>query len=77
MSVKQELIQLEQCLAGSTYADDEISLITNGTTRLFINSSGNIGIGTTSPVDTLEAAGDQYDVKDFMQNVVMIMLFFS
>jgi hypothetical protein len=28
---------------------DQISLVTNGSTRLYVNSSGGIGIGTTSP----------------------------
>ena len=39
------------------YAGDNISLITNGSTRLYINSSGGVGIGTTNPSTKLHVNG--------------------
>ena len=36
---------------------DQISLITDGITRAYINGSGNVGIGTTSPTYTLHVVG--------------------
>ncbi len=36
---------------------DTISFRTNGSDRMYINSSGNVGIGTTSPTEKLEVAG--------------------
>lgn len=42
---------------GSSYNVDNISLLTMGNSRLYINSSGNVGIGTTSPADLLHVAG--------------------
>ncbi len=35
-------------------ATDSLDFITNTSSRMFINSSGNVGIGTTSPTNTLE-----------------------
>ena len=42
---------------GSSYNVDNISLLTMGSSRLYINSSGNVGIGTTSPSTSLHVAG--------------------
>jgi hypothetical protein len=36
---------------------DQVAVATNGTGRLFVNSAGNVGIGTTSPGSTLEVNG--------------------
>lgn len=37
---------------------DDIFLATDNTTRLFINETGNIGIGTTTPDQRLDVNGD-------------------
>jgi hypothetical protein len=37
---------------------DEVYLMTNGSKRLFVNSDGNVGIGTTSPQQKLHVAGN-------------------
>jgi hypothetical protein len=42
--------------AGGGWAD--MSLQTDGTTRVFIESGGNVGIGTTSPGEKLEVNGN-------------------
>ena len=39
---------------GSTTGNDQISLVTAGTTRLYINSAGNVGIGPTNPLEPLD-----------------------
>ena len=36
---------------------DQVALTTGGTGRLFINSSGSVGIGTSSPISLLHVAG--------------------
>jgi hypothetical protein len=36
---------------------DQVAISTNGTGRLFVNASGNVGIGTTSPQSTLVLRG--------------------
>lgn len=42
---------------GSSYNVDSISLLTMGSSRLYINSSGGVGIGTTAPSNRLHASG--------------------
>jgi hypothetical protein len=37
---------------------DQVAVATNGSARLYINSSGSVGIGTTSPNELLEVAGN-------------------
>jgi hypothetical protein len=37
---------------------DQLAVATNGTARLFVNSSGLVGIGTTSPATTLDVNGN-------------------
>ena len=39
-------------------ATDSLEFITNGSTRAFIDSSGNVGINTTSPSSLFHVAGD-------------------
>lgn len=41
-------------------ATDSLEFITNGSTQAFINSSGNFGIGTTTPGYKLEVRGESY-----------------
>ena len=38
-------------------AANELGIATNGTNAIYINSSGNVGIGTTSPSNTLDVNG--------------------
>jgi hypothetical protein len=38
-------------------AANEFSIATNATQRVVVNSSGNVGIGTSSPVDKLDVSG--------------------
>ncbi len=42
---------------GQTSGTDQISLVTSGETRLYVNSSGNIGIGTNNPSAKLDVSG--------------------
>jgi len=40
-----------------TYTDHPLSLITNSLARMIISNTGNVGIGTTTPAQTLAVAG--------------------
>ena len=40
------------------FGADSLSLTTGGSTKLLVDSSGNVGIGTTSPTAKLEISGD-------------------
>ena len=42
---------------GLQTATNELSLVTGGSARLFINSSGQVGVGTSSPAANLDARG--------------------
>ncbi|MCM2339341.1 MAG: DUF5011 domain-containing protein [Burkholderiales bacterium] len=48
-------------MGGRTDTTPYISLGTSGADRIYINSSGNVGIGTTSPSGKLEINGGAYD----------------
>jgi hypothetical protein len=39
---------------------DQVAISTNGTGRLFINSAGNVGVGTASPTGLFDARGFSY-----------------
>ena len=44
-------------------AENTISLITAGSNRIYVNSSGNVGMGTTSPTSKLEIYGDAQNIE--------------
>jgi len=58
--VNSDVLAIMDITAGNRLAaigQSEISFATGGTTRLLMNSSGNVGIGTTSPGAKLDVAG--------------------
>ena len=42
---------------GATYGDDEISLVTDGVTRMYFETGGNVGVGTNNPNTTFDVNG--------------------
>jgi hypothetical protein len=52
-----------------TNDNQPLALETNGTTRMFISSSGDVGIGTTSPNGKLEIRGIESNTKDLLLNL--------
>ncbi len=50
---------------------DQLGLVTNGATRLFINATGQVGIGTASPGALFDVAG-QIKATSFLENVFTI-----
>jgi len=57
---------------GATYGTDEISLITDGATRMYFQTGGNVGVGTNNPKQKLEVHGNmllgQNDVNSFVHS---------
>jgi len=45
---------------------DQVAISTNGTGRLFVNASGNIGVSEASPLQPLHVAGNIYTANDYM-----------
>ena len=51
---------------GLQFGSDEVSIVTGGSTRATVNSSGQLGIGTTSPTKplTIDSSTDQIRLSD-------------
>jgi len=48
---------------GLQFGTDEVKIVTGGTDRVTVDSSGNLGIGTTSPSESLEVSGNGLKVS--------------
>jgi hypothetical protein len=51
-----------------TFTNHDLGIITNGTTKLFISASGNVGIGTSSPANRLTISNNGNSAVAFRIN---------
>lgn len=58
-------------------AADKLAISTGGTSRVIIDDSGNVGIGTSSPSETLTISGTTQDVARIKTSAVNAKLYFE
>ncbi len=51
---------------------DQVAISTNGTGRLFVDSSGNVGFGTTAPVSTLNIRKDSLGTGGVAESAITL-----